>query len=132
MNIEFRRKPDKEEAMLAYDFFKKNMNRIIGILAGIAVIIIIFNLYQSNYEKNKILAADKLFEIRTAYQKMDDEKVLLKGIEYIDKFSAYDSTGDILIFVAKTHIRQNNTDQAISILEKNQNLSNYHVHIKYV
>ncbi|MBN2858417.1 MAG: tetratricopeptide repeat protein [Candidatus Delongbacteria bacterium] len=123
MNIEFRRKPDKEEMMVAYDFFKKNMNKIIGTLIVIAALIVGYNLYRSSYESNKVLAAEKMYEISKAYQTYDNDTVISKGEEYIDKFSGYDSTGDIVIFVARAYIRKDNTDQAISILEKNMNTS---------
>lgn len=123
MNIEFRRKPDKEEMMVAYDFFKKNMNKIVGVLILIAVLIIGYNLYKSNYESGKVTAAEKMYEISKAYQAYENDTVISKGEEYIDKFSGYDSTGDIVIFVARAYIRQNNTDQAISVLEKNMNTS---------
>lgn len=123
MNIEFRRKPDKEEMMVAYDFFKKNMNKIAGGLILIAALIVGYNLYKSSYESNKVLAAEKMYDISKAYQTNDNETVISKGEEYIDKFSGYDSTGDIVVFVARAHIRQNNTDQAIKVLEDNMNTS---------
>ena len=123
MNIEFRRKPDKEEVMVAYDFFKKNMNKIVGTIVVIAALIIAYSLYTSSYESNKVLAAEKMYEISKAYQSYENDTVISKGEDYISKFSGFDSTGDIVIFVARAYIRKDNTDQAISILEKNINAS---------
>ncbi|MFO7810966.1 MAG: hypothetical protein R6V47_06310 [Candidatus Delongbacteria bacterium] len=123
MNIEFRRKPDKEEMAATYEFFRKHKNKIIAFLIAIALIIIISSIYRSNYESNRITAADKLFEIRTAYNSSNYEQVINRGNEYIKKYSGYDSTGDILILVAKSYIRQNNTDQAVAILEDNKDLT---------
>ncbi|MBU4486930.1 MAG: tetratricopeptide repeat protein [Candidatus Delongbacteria bacterium] len=123
MNIKYRRKPENEEMIATYDFFKHHKNHIIAILAGIAVIIIAVNLYKSSHESNKLLAADKLFEVSKAFNNSDDETVISKGKEYIDKFSGFDSTGDIVILIAKSYIRQNNQSEAIKVLESNQRIS---------
>ncbi|HAQ62366.1 TPA: hypothetical protein DCR49_10290 [Candidatus Delongbacteria bacterium] len=120
MNIKYKRKPENEEMMVTYDFFKHHRNQIIGLLVGIAVIIIAVNLYRSSSEKNRILSADKLFEISREYKNMNDTAVIEKGNEYIDKYSGFDSTGDIVIFVAKSYIRQKRADEAVKLLESNQ------------
>lgn len=123
MNIKYKRKPENEEMMVTYDFFKHHKNQIIGILVGIAVIIIAVNLYKSSHEKNKQISADKLFEISRAYKSLNDSTVVEKGKDYIDKFSGFDSTGDIVILVARSYIRMNKTDEAVKVLESNQNVS---------
>jgi len=123
MNVKYKRKPENEEMMVTYDFFQHHKNQIIGILVGIALIIIAVNLYKSSNEKNRLLAADKLFEINKAYKNSEDSIVVSKGVEYIDKFSGYDSTGDMVILVAKSYIRQNKINEAIDLLEDNQNMS---------
>jgi tetratricopeptide (TPR) repeat protein len=123
MNIKYKRKPENEEMMVTYDFFKHHKNQIIGVLVGIAVIIIAVNLYKSSHEKNKQISADKLFEISRAYKSMNDSIVVEKGKDYIDKFSGFDSTGDIVILVARSYIRMNKTDEAVKVLESNQNVS---------
>jgi len=123
MNIKYKRKPENEEMMVTYDFFKHHKNQIIYFLAGIAIIIIAVNLYRSSNEKNRLVSADKLFEISKAYRSMNDSTVIEKGTEYIDKYSGFDSTGDIVILVARSNIRLNKTDEAVGILEDNQNIS---------
>lgn len=123
MNINYKRKPDNEEMMVTYEFLKNNKNLIVGILVGIALVIIGFNFYNSSYEKSKITAADKLFEISKAFGDKNDDTVISKGMEYIDKYSGLDPAGDILILVAKSYMRQNKTDEAIKVLESNQSVS---------
>jgi tetratricopeptide (TPR) repeat protein len=123
MNIQYKRKPENEEMMAAYDFFKSHKYHIMGILATIALIIIGVNLYKSSSEKNKIVSADKLFEIATLYGEMKDSLVISKGNEYIDKYSGYDSTGDIVIYVARSYIRTKKNDEALKMLESNQRIT---------
>lgn len=123
MNIKYKRKPENEEMMVTYDFFKYHKNQIIGVLVGIAVIIIAVNLYRSSHEKNRQVSADKLFEISRAYKSMNDSTVVEKGKDYIDKFSGFDSTGDIVILVARSYIRMNKIDEAVKVLENNQNIT---------
>jgi predicted negative regulator of RcsB-dependent stress response len=123
MNINYKRKPDNEEMMVTYEFLKNNRNLIVGILVGIALVIIGFNFYNSSYEKSKITAADKLFEISKDFGDNKDDDVISKGLEYVDKYSGLDPAGDILILVARSYIRQNRTDEAIKILESNKNVS---------
>jgi tetratricopeptide (TPR) repeat protein len=123
MNIKYKRKPENEEMMVTYDFFKHHRNMIVGVLVGIAVIIIAVNIYNSSSEKNKVLSADKLFEISREFKNVNDAAVIEKGNEYIDKYSGFDSTGDIVIYVAKSYIRQKRTDEAVKLLENNQRVS---------
>jgi predicted negative regulator of RcsB-dependent stress response len=123
MNINYKRKPDNEEMMVTYEFMKHNRNLIIGVLVGIALIIIAFNIYNSSYEENKVIAADKLFEINKFYAESNYEAVISKGAEYIDKYSGYDPAGDILVLMARSYIKQNKTDEAIKILESNSRVS---------
>ncbi len=123
MNIKYKRKPENEEMMLVYEFIKKYKNHILSFLASVAIIIVIVNFYNSNKESNILLSADKLFEINKAFNSSDDDAVISKGKQYIDKFSGFDAAGDILIMIARTYMKKNDTDGAISILEKNISLS---------
>ncbi len=123
MNIQFRRKPDKEEAALAYNFIKEHKNLITSFLIAVAAIIIFVNIFRSNYEAKRILAADKLFEINLAFNNGDDRAVISNAPSYIKKFSSFDQAADILLILVMSYIRENNPDQAISTLERNLNIS---------
>ena len=123
MNIKYRRKPENEEMMAVYEFFRKYKNHIAAVIVIIAVVIISVNLYSSNKEKNKLVAADKLFEIQKAFQIGDDDSVISKGPEYIDKYSGYEPAGDILIMLARSYMRKNNTEEAVRVLENNKSLT---------
>jgi predicted negative regulator of RcsB-dependent stress response len=123
MNIKYKRKPENEEMMAIYEFFKKYRNHIGFLLIAIAVTIVSVSIYSTSKQKNEKIAADRLFEINKAFLSEDDSSVISKGTEYADKFSGFDSAGDILILVARSHMRKNDTDAAISVLEKNKSLS---------
>ncbi len=123
MNIKYKRKPENEEMMAVYEFFKKYRNHIMSALVIIAVTILAVNFYSSNKLKNEKISADKLFEINKAFQNGEDDTVISKGSEYIDKYSGYDSAGDILILIAKSYMKKNDTDGAVSVLEKNISLT---------
>jgi len=117
--MKYKRKPENEEMMAVYEFFKKYRNHITSLLVIIAVAILAVNFYSSSKIRNEKISADKLFEINKAFQTGDDDTVISKGSEYVDKYSGYDSAGDMLILTARSYMRKNDTDKAISVLEKN-------------
>jgi len=123
MNIKYRRKPENEEMMAVYEFFKKYRNHITALVVVIAVVIISVNIYSSNKAKNKLISADRLFEIQKAFYNGNDDLVISKGPEYVDKFSGFEPAGDILIMVARSHMRKNDNDKAIKLLESNRSLT---------
>ena len=117
MAIDFKRKHENEEMEKTYDFLQKNKNLIFTLIASIAVIIIVFNFYRSNEAKTKVIASDKLFEVNKAYQDKDYAKVTKIGPNYIEKYSGYGSAGDILVLTAQSLIKEDKTEEAVTLLE---------------
>lgn len=119
MAIDFKRKAENEEMSKAFDFIQKNKNMIFTIIASIAVIVIVVNLYSSNKVKTKSIVADKLYEVSKAYTDKDYAKVIELGPDFVGKYSGYSSAGDIMIITAQAFLKEGKIDEAKSFLENN-------------
>ncbi|NOR45215.1 MAG: hypothetical protein GQ534_06465 [Candidatus Delongbacteria bacterium] len=126
MAIDFKRHAENEEMEKTFDFLQKNKNMIFTLIASIAVIIILVNLYKSNEVKTKVIASDKLYEVNKAFQDKEYAKVIELGPNYLEKYSGYGAAGDIMIITAQAFIREGKTDEAISLLEKNMGSNTVH------
>ncbi|MDA3838849.1 MAG: hypothetical protein PF574_07705 [Candidatus Delongbacteria bacterium] len=118
MAIDFKRKAENEEMEKTFDFLQKNKNMIYTLIASIAVIIILVNVYKSNEAKTKVIASDKLYEINKAFQDKEYVKVIELGPNYLEKYSGYGAAGDIMIITAQAFVKEGKSDKAISLLEK--------------
>ncbi|MBN2789040.1 MAG: hypothetical protein JXR69_02480 [Candidatus Delongbacteria bacterium] len=119
MSIDFKRKAQNEEMGKTYEFMLKNKNLLLVLVASVAVLIIIMNLYKSNVAKTTAIAADKLYEVSKAFQDKDYAKVIELGPGYVEKYSGYGSAGDILIITSQALLKEGKVDEAKEILEKN-------------